>query len=924
MLLNINTELASKATAEKSGEELKEILGVLTEKISGEKLSELFSNKAERVVVSLANADADKMLAVLFHENANEVLTGALAAAKITNAEKIVFILPDGDKNEELQKAIDKSEICEKTEIRYGFCKKGEYKNDIILHPLTCVKICALLSDESADFCVVSADGKEPIKVPYETKIGELVNPSKGLRIGNSLFGLDVLDKEIGTQIDEENGVFESLSDKNCAVNAAERIIHQMRSMSCGRCVFCREGLVQIDSALIDMMNGKGKPTDLSLMAEIAEVMESESNCSLGRCGAKSIKALGGDFESEAKEHLSGRCSAKECLGLVHYYIDPKLCKGDGACAEICPKNAIEGGKGYISVVDEFECVKCGKCLDVCAHGAVKSVSGRLPKLPDEPIAIGGAKKFEEGASRKERKRVRPSARLYSKKLSGKSAENDIAKEAKITVKGNLPMREMNADIIIVAAGPAGLAAAVTAGENNLSCIVIEKSNTTGGAANMGMGPLGIDTKVQRRQFNQITVEKAFDLHMDYTHWRVDADLVSTYFAKSGDTIEWLEGMGVEFAGAFKYFAESEATWHIVKPENGVIGPRAAGGMVKALTNRAKELGAQFEMETTVTELIKEDGKVCGVMAVDKEGQQIKAMGKAVIVATGGFGNNKEMLEKEFNLHLCEDFYPFMVPGITGDGLNMMWKAGAMKYGAGIEAIFQLPDNLNWFLLDAVLRQPNLLVNQLGERFMNEDRMGNTTFTGNALALQPGNYGYCIMDGNILKYYKKNGPDIEDIVHPAEAFHAFEQQAAVATEQGYEAYFEAETIEELAEKLQIDEEVLRNTIDTYNEMCDMHCDTQFNKNPKFLHKITGKGKYLVGKFYLGAYGTIGGVRINKYCEVLDDDFMPIPGLYSAGSDANTIYGDSYNFTLPGNTMGFAVNSGRMAGEAAAEYINGEN
>jgi len=451
------------------------------------------------------------------------------------------------------------------------------------------------------------------------------------------------------------------------------------------------------------------------------------------------------------------------------------------------------------------------------------------------------------------------------KKVSGFTEDSN---SQTVKVKGNLPMREMNADVIIVAAGPAGLAAAVTVGEHNLSSIVFEKSNTTGGAANMGMGPLGIDTKVQRRGFNQITVEKALDLHMDYTHWRVDADLVSTYFHKSADTIEWLESMGVEFAGAFKYFAESEATWHIVKPENGVIGPRAAGGMIKALTNRAKELGAQFEMETSVVELIKEGDKVCGVIAVDKDGQQIKAM----------------------------------------------------KYGAGIEAIYQLPDNLNWFLLDAVLRQPNLLINQLGERFMNEDRMGNTTFTGNAIALQPGNYAYCIMDGNILKHYKKNGPDIEDIVHPQEAFFGFEQQAALAVEQGYEAYFEAETLDELAEKLQMDPEVLKNTVDEYNEMCDLHCDTQFNKNPKFLHKITGKGKYLVGKFYLGAYGTIGGIRINKYCEVLDDNFMPIEGLYSAGSDANTIYGDSYNFTLPGNTMGFAVNSGRMAGESVAEYI----
>ena len=160
-----------------------------------------------------------------------------------------------------------------------------------------------------------------------------------------------------------------------------------------------------------------------------------------------------------------------------------------------------------------------------------------------------------------------------------------------------------------------------------------------------------------------------------------------------------------------------------------------------------------------------------------------------------------------------------------------------------------------------------------------------------------------------------------DIVHPADAFLAFDSQAALAVEQGYSAYIEAETIPELAEKLGIDEDKLRDTIEEYNAMCECGVDTKYHKPQKFLHPITGKGKYLVGKYYLAAYGTVGGVRINKYCEVLDKNHMPIEGLYSAGSDANTIYGDSYNFTLPGNSMGFAVNTGRMAGESVADYIS---
>ncbi|CUP22825.1 FAD-dependent oxidoreductase [Hungatella hathewayi] len=482
-------------------------------------------------------------------------------------------------------------------------------------------------------------------------------------------------------------------------------------------------------------------------------------------------------------------------------------------------------------------------------------------------------------------------------------------------------MKRMEADVIVVAAGPAGLAAAVTAGENDLKTIVFEKSNTTGGAANMGMGLLGIGTKIQKKAFNEITKDQAYDMHMKYTHFRVDADLVQTYFAKSAETIEWLEAMGVEFAGAFRYFAESEATWHIVKPENGIIGPRAAGPMIRAMTEKAQELGAEIYLESPVKELIMEDGKAVGVIAVDKEGEEIEARAKAVVVATGGFGVNAKMLKEEFDLNLWEDYFTFNVPGIVGDGLNMMWDAGAQKFGANIEMIYQIKDNLNYFLLDTVLRQPNLLINQNGDRFMNEDMMGNTTFTGNALRLQPGNYAYCIMDDGILNNYKKNGPDIYDLVHPDFAFLAVEPEFERAVAEGYDGYIEAETLEELAEKLGIDYEKLEETINDYNEMCEQNYDSQFNKKAAFLHPITGRGKYRVGKLYVAAYGTIGGVKINKYCEVLDNNDRPIPGLYSAGSDANTIYGDSYNFTLPGNTMGFAINSGRMAGEAIADYIS---
>ena len=482
-------------------------------------------------------------------------------------------------------------------------------------------------------------------------------------------------------------------------------------------------------------------------------------------------------------------------------------------------------------------------------------------------------------------------------------------------------MKTIETDVVFVAAGLSCISGAVAVGEAGLKAVLFEKSNTTGGAASMGMGPLGIGTKIQKRQFTEITKDRAYDMHMQYTHYQVDADVVQTYFEKSADTIEWLEGLGVEFIGAFRYFAESEATWHIVKPDSGVVGPRAAGTMVRILTEKAKEQGAEFYFETPVKELIMEDGKCVGVKAVGKDGEEIEARAKAVIVGTGGFGTNAKMIKEFFGYNLWEDYHPFNIPGTNGDGLNMMWQAGAQKFGANVEKIYQVKDNLNWFLIDAVFKQPNLFINQRGERFMNEDRVGNATYTGNAIDLQPGNYAYSIIDDGILNYYKKDGPDIFDIVHPEDAYMTVEGEFTRALEEGYDCYFEADTIEELAEKLGIDAEKLEETIEDYNDMCDHGHDTQYAKNPAFLHPITGKGKYRVAKFYVAAYGTIGGVRVNKYCEVLDEKDEVIPGLSAVGTDSNTLYGDSYNFTLPGNSMGWAVNSGRMAGEAAADYID---
>jgi fumarate reductase flavoprotein subunit len=262
----------------------------------------------------------------------------------------------------------------------------------------------------------------------------------------------------------------------------------------------------------------------------------------------------------------------------------------------------------------------------------------------------------------------------------------------------------------------------------------------------------------------------------------------------------------------------------------------------------------------------------------------------------------------------------FAVPGMVGDGLKMAWEVGAAKTPIIMEIMYQLPDNMNHFYIEGAFRQPCLWVNRNGQRFMPEDQIGNTTFTGNALATQPGKIGFSIFDAKLLKRYKKKGPDIISHVHPHDLYDHFEEQWERDLAAGYEPICQADTIEELAEKAGIDVEGLKAQVEEYNEMCEAGYDEVFEKERHYMEPIA-KAPFYCCRQTVGAYGSLGGIKINHKMEVLDEDAHVIPGLYAVGTDACSIYGDTYPFTLPGNTMGFCVNSGRIAGENAAAKVS---
>lgn len=483
-------------------------------------------------------------------------------------------------------------------------------------------------------------------------------------------------------------------------------------------------------------------------------------------------------------------------------------------------------------------------------------------------------------------------------------------------------MEKLETQVLVIAGGPSGLAASVQAAEDGAEVILLEKSASVGGAANMGMGPLGIGTRYQKQQMYDVTVEKAFNMFMEYTHYNVDARLVKRYFAQSAETIEWLEDMGVEFEGAFRYFPKSEPTWHIVKTDQG-IGPRAASFMVKALYNKAQELGVKVLCETPVKKIIMEDGKVAGVLATDKNGNEVEVKCKAAIVCTGGAGCNPELIKKETGYTYGVDMFNFAIPGIVGDGLRMAWEAGAdhlpvrIEQAAGMENLEDLPG-----CVSNILSQPNLLVNLHGKRVMNEEHMQNTTFLSNVVSHQKGKMCFSIVDTSIVKYYMKNGVDNVNLVHPDPNVSDFIEGANMAKKNGNKGLYIADSIEELAEMIGIDKDALVETVEEYNDYCDS-VDEEFFKDKRFLKPIK-KAPYYAVKFRPGGYGTVGGIRINENCEACDKDFEPVKGLYAAGSDACNIYDDSYMFLLPGNSMGFAVNTGRIAGKGAAEFVSNED
>ncbi|MBN1366490.1 MAG: FAD-dependent oxidoreductase [Dehalococcoidales bacterium] len=487
-------------------------------------------------------------------------------------------------------------------------------------------------------------------------------------------------------------------------------------------------------------------------------------------------------------------------------------------------------------------------------------------------------------------------------------------------------MAEISSDIVVVGGGTSGMAAAVAAAEKGTSVTVVEKAATTGGTGNMGIGLFAVESKMQKERNINLTRGEAFRILMTYNHWKADARLAKKYIDKSASTIDWLQGMGVKFANVISTDPGAYMTDHEISSPEGYVGPQSSANMIKCLTVKARDLGVKMFLRTTVKSILKSQNQVIGVLAYNNNTEEeLRVNSKALIISTGGFGDNPEWIKKYTGFNWGRDMLSFRIPGCTGDGIRLAWEAGAGASEMIMHMIYVCTEGLGETTQEVDLtiasRQPNLVVNLLGERFFNEEMMDNNTFTGNAIAVQKDRTVFNIIDKATKDHYEQEGLDLVYGVMPKTKIESLEAIMKKMINQGKDIVYIADSLEQLAEQTDIDYEGLVNTVEEYNKACETGCDEIFEKSPKYLCRPVIQPPFYAFKLRPGAYGTLGGIKVNHKLEVLTKNYEVIPGLYATGTDANNLYGDSYCFILPGHTMGFAVNSGRMAGENASEFVN---
>ncbi|HIW88588.1 MAG TPA: FAD-dependent oxidoreductase [Candidatus Ligilactobacillus excrementipullorum] len=487
-------------------------------------------------------------------------------------------------------------------------------------------------------------------------------------------------------------------------------------------------------------------------------------------------------------------------------------------------------------------------------------------------------------------------------------------------------------EVLIIGAGNAGMMAAAAAAEEGAKVTVIEKEDSIN---LLRLGIAGVNTNAQRKAGFTIDKQELVEYIASFAQHNVDEGLIYEWANNSAEAVNWLEDTILKPHGAYMH-AEPDAvvTSDINKAfptENDpTFDDKSAASYGKWFQEKVVSLGVDLKFKTSLSELIKDGQKVTGVIAKDLttgDDIQINAS-KGVIICTGGYSANEELLQKWNPLSLKKNVFTDS-PRNMGDGITAALAIGAIKDEEPAQIVFDrglVPVGTknqdmykktarfeDWLWLGSY---PFLKVNLKGQRFSNESIPYQ--FIVNAAGKEPGYQYAMIWDDNYGEYVKKllmlgcARYGFPGYMANSEKFIADVEQYVKKN-----LVMKADTIEELAEKLHLPADNLKKTVERINELHVKHIDQDFGKENYRLTPIDQKPYYgciLSGRIL----DTLDGLRINRQMEVMDENHEPIQNLYAAGNASGGFFFGSYPDHIPGLCSSHAQTFGRLAGKAAAK------
>lgn len=493
--------------------------------------------------------------------------------------------------------------------------------------------------------------------------------------------------------------------------------------------------------------------------------------------------------------------------------------------------------------------------------------------------------------------------------------------------------KTVETDVLVVGAGNGGLFAACAAAEKGAKVIVLER-NAMVGIGREWIG--GIGSRIQKAKGLVPDKHEVIEEVCRYASHRVDQRLIRLWAEQSGPTIDWLESIAKEAGVSMVLETDTGEAMHGVYRTYPIQhNLQNDAGLVKSseiLKKKAVELGVSILFETPLSQLIRETAgsrRVIGAVSATKSGNIRFLAKKGVILATGGYSDNMDMLQEENAVAVKSCSASASSVGSKGDGIKAATWIGAAKDDVPTVMIFDrggLPvgaptGNLKTGLFLHMGSQPFLKVNLKGERFCNESVPYD--FIVHAASLEKGDSYLMLWDADWKAHTRKFHTIGCSRIQPSPSESKLLLFSEAATEQYHKnvcipakVVVEAGTIEELADKLGVPRDTLAGTVKRYNELCAKGADEDFGKESYRMLPLL-KPPFRAGHLAGQLLCTLDGLSVNTKLQVLDVEGNPIDGLYAVGNDSGGFFSGNYPEYLVGIACGRTITFGRIAGQTVA-------